>query len=250
MKIMFRLDNKVALVTGASGGIGQAIAKAFVQQGARVVLSGTRENVLREVQKELGEQNAFVQTANLKDQESLKALIPNAERQANASVDILVNSAGLTRDNLSIRMKESEWSEVLDVDLSVPFQLCQIALKGMVRRRSGRIINIASIIGFIGNVGQANYSAAKGGLIAMSKSLALEVAKKGVTVNVIAPGFIETPMTAVLSEEQQSRLLQRIPRNRMGQVEDVASAAVYLASEETDWVTGTCLHVNGGMYMV
>lgn len=247
---MFRLDNKVALVTGASGGIGQAIAKAFVQQGARVVLSGTRENVLREVQKELGEQNAFVQTANLKDQESLKALIPNAERQANASVDILVNSAGLTRDNLSIRMKESEWSEVLDVDLSVPFQLCQIALKGMVRRRSGRIINIASIIGFIGNVGQANYSAAKGGLIAMSKSLALEVAKKGVTVNVIAPGFIETPMTAVLSEEQQSRLLQRIPRNRMGQVEDVASAAVYLASEETDWVTGTCLHVNGGMYMV
>lgn len=247
---MFRLDNKVALVTGASGGIGQAIAKAFVQQGARVVLSGTRENVLREVQKELGEQNAFVQTANLKDQESLKALIPNAERQANAPVDILVNSAGLTRDNLSIRMKESEWSEVLDVDLSVPFQLCQIALKGMVRRRSGRIINIASIIGFIGNVGQANYSAAKGGLIAMSKSLALEVAKKGVTVNVIAPGFIETPMTAVLSEEQQSRLLQRIPRNRMGQVEDVASAAVYLASEEADWVTGTCLHVNGGMYMV
>lgn len=247
---MFRLDNKVALITGASGGIGQAIAKAFVKQGAKVVLSGTRENVLREVQTALGEENVFVQTANLKDLESLKALILNAEKQVNAPIDILVNSAGLTRDNLSIRMKESEWSEVLDVDLTVPFQLSQVALKGMIRRRFGRIINIASIIGFIGNIGQANYSAAKGGLIAMSKSLALEVAKKGVTINVVAPGFIETPMTAVLSEEQQSKLLQRIPSSRMGKAEEVAAAVVYLASDEAAWVTGTCLHVNGGMYMV
>ncbi len=246
---MFRLDNKLALITGASGGIGRAIAKAYVKQGAKVILSGTREKILKEIQEELGEQNAFIQSANLKDAESIKNLIPNAEKQVDAPIDILVNSAGLTRDNLSIRMKESEWLEVLDVDLSVPFQLSQIALKSMIRRRFGRIINIASIIGFVGNAGQANYSAAKGGLIAMSKSLALEVAKKGVTVNVIAPGFIETAMTAVLSDEQQSKLLQKIPCNRVGNVDDVAGAAVYLASNEAEWVTGTSLHVNGGMFM-
>lgn len=248
---MFRLDHKVALVTGASGGIGRGIAQALVKQGAKVVLSGTKEEVLKELQQQLGgEQHAVIQSAYLQDPDSVKNLISNAEQVANAPIDILVNSAGVTRDNLAIRMKETEWSEVIDIDLSVPFRLSQIALKGMIRRRSGRIINIASIIGTMGNAGQANYSAAKGGLIAMSKSLALEVASRGVTVNVVAPGFIETAMTAQLSEVQREKMITRIPCVHMGSVKDIAAAVVYLASDEAQWVTGTTLHVNGGMLMV
>lgn len=248
---MFRLDHKIALVTGASGGIGRAIAQALVKQGARVIISGTKKDVLESLQKELGgEQHAIIQSADLKDINSVKSLIPNAEEAIKAPLDILVNSAGFARDNLAIRMKESEWSEVLDIDLSVPFRLSQIALKGMIRRRSGRIINIASIIGLMGNIGQANYSAAKAGLIAMSKSLALEVASRGVTVNVVAPGFIETAMTAQLLETHKTRLTDRIPSKRMGNAQDIAAAVVYLASDEAQWVTGTTLHVNGGMLMV
>lgn len=248
---MFRLEGKVALVTGASGGIGSAIAQALINQGAKVVLSGTRENVLKEVQAQLGgEEKAKIQVANLTDPESVAALIPSAEELVGAPIDILVNNAGLTRDTLALRMKDSDWQTVLDVDLSVPFRLSQIAVKGMMRRRHGRIINIASIVGVTGNAGQTNYSAAKAGLIGMSKSLALEVASRGITVNVVAPGFIETAMTDQLPEAQREKLLEKIPCTRMGKVEDIAAAVIYLASEEAQWVTGATLHVNGGMAMI
>lgn len=248
---MFKLDGKVALVTGASGGIGQAIAQALIAQGAKVVLSGTRENVLKEVQTQLGgEEKAKIQVANLTDPESVSALIPNAEKLFDAPIDILVNNAGLTRDTLALRMKDSDWQTVLDVDLSVPFRLSQVAIKGMIRRRYGRIINIASIVGITGNPGQANYCAAKAGLIGMSKSLAQEIASRGITVNVVAPGFIETAMTDELSELQREKLLEKIPCTRMGKVEDIAAAVIYLASDEAQWVTGSTLHVNGGMAMI
>lgn len=248
---MFKLDGKIALVTGASGGIGKAIAQALIAQGAKVVLSGTRENVLKEVQAQLGgEAKAKIQVANLTDPESVSALIPNAEKLFDAPIDILVNNAGLTRDTLALRMKDSDWQTVLDVDLSVPFRLSQVAIKGMIRRRYGRIINIASIVGVTGNPGQANYCAAKAGLIGMSKSLAQEIASRGITVNVVAPGFIETAMTDELSEAQREKLLEQIPCTRMGKVEDIAAAVIYLASDEAQWVTGSTLHVNGGMAMI
>ncbi|CAI3937756.1 NAD(P)-dependent dehydrogenase [Commensalibacter communis] len=248
---MFRLDGKVALVTGASGGIGQAIAKALIAQGAKVVLSGTRKNILKEVQEKLGgNEKTKIQVANLTDSESVAALIPSSEELFGAPIDILVNNAGLTRDALALRMKGADWQTVLDVDLSVPFKLSQIAIKGMMRRRYGRIINIASIVGVTGNVGQANYSAAKAGLIGMSKSLALEISSRGITVNVVAPGFIETAMTDQLSEAQREKLLEQIPCGRMGKVEDIAAAVTYLASDEAQWITGSTLHVNGGMVMI
>lgn len=248
---MFKLDDKLALVTGASGGIGSAIAYALVKQGAQVVLSGTREDALKKVQAQLGgEAKAKIQLANLSDSDSVTNLIPKAEELAGAPLDILVNNAGMTRDTLALRMKVSDWQTVLDMDLSVPFRLSQIAVKGMMRRRSGRIINISSIVGITGNAGQTNYSAAKAGLIAMSKSLALEVASRGITVNVVAPGFIETPMTDQLSDIQREKLLEKIPCSRMGKAEDVAAAVTYLAADEAQWVTGSTLHVNGGMAMI
>lgn len=248
---MFRLEGKVALVTGASGGIGRAIAQALIAQGAKVVLSGTRENVLKEVQEQLGgKEKAQIQVANLTDTESVSALIPSSEELFGAPIDILVNNAGLTRDTLALRMKDSDWQTVLDVDLSVPFKLSQIAVKGMMRRRYGRIINIASIVGVTGNAGQTNYSAAKAGLIGMSKSLAQEVASRGITVNVVAPGFVETAMTNELPEAHREKLLGQIPCTRMGKVEDIAAAVIYLASDEAQWVTGSTLHVNGGMAMI
>ncbi|MDI2091018.1 3-oxoacyl-[acyl-carrier-protein] reductase [Commensalibacter oyaizuii] len=248
---MFSLEGKVALVTGASGGIGSAIAHALVKQGATVVLSGTREAALKSVQEQLGgEVKAKIQVANLGDPESVTGLIPKAEALAGGSIDILVNNAGLTRDTLALRMKESDWQTVLDIDLSVPFRLSQVAIKGMMRKRFGRIINIASIVGVTGNPGQTNYSAAKAGLIGMSKSLALEVASRGITVNVVAPGFIETAMTDQLTDLQKEKLLEKIPCPRMGKVEDIAAAVVYLASNEAQWVTGSTLHVNGGMAMI
>ncbi len=245
---MFRLDGKNALVTGASGAIGTAIARGLHGQGARVVLSGTRVEALSSLAAELG-QGAHVCPADLRDPAAADALIAAAEAAA-GPVDILVNNAGLTRDMLALRMKDEAWQDVLDVDLTAPFRLSRAAMKGMLRRRSGRIIGIASVVGTSGNPGQANYAAAKAGLVGMTKSMAQEVGGRGITVNVVAPGYIGSAMTAALPEEQKTRLLQMIPVGRMGMPADVASAVVYLASDEAAWVTGATLHVNGGMLMV
>ena len=245
---MFRLDGKVALVTGASGGIGDAIARALHAQGAKVVLSGTREERLRDLADSLGD-NAFVHAADLRDAAAAAALVEAAEKAA-GPLDILVNNAGMTKDMLALRMSDQDWQTVLDVDLSAPFRLARAALRGMVRRRSGRIVNISSIVGATGNAGQANYAAAKAGLVAMSKSLAQEVASRGITVNVVAPGFVVTPMTDALNDSQKAKLSEQIPLGRLGQPGDVAGAVVYLASPAAAWITGATLHVNGGMAML
>jgi 3-oxoacyl-[acyl-carrier protein] reductase len=245
---MFRLDGKSALITGASGGIGAAIARALHAQGAAVALSGTRREALKSLAAELGER-AHVCPADLADPAAADALLAAAEAAA-GPLAILVNNAGLTRDMLALRMKDADWQAVLDVDLSAPFRLARAALKGMVRRRAGRIIQISSVVGATGNPGQANYAAAKAGLVGMSKALAQEVGSRGVTVNVVAPGFIETKMTDGLAEAQRTRLVESIPLGRMGQPADVAAAVVYLASDEAAWVTGATLHVNGGMAMI
>ncbi len=245
---MFRLDGKTALVTGASGGIGAAIAQALYGQGATLVLSGTRREALDALAERLGER-AQVCPADLSDPAAPDALVAEAER-VGGGLDILVNNAGLTRDGLGLRMKDADWHQVLEVDLAAPFRLCRAALKGMLRRRAGRIVSIASIVGVTGNPGQSNYAAAKAGLIGMSKSLAAEVGSRGITVNVVAPGFVATAMTDALPDAQRARLHAAIPLGRMGTPEDVASAVVYLASAEAAWVTGATLHVNGGMAMI
>ncbi|MBW8270901.1 3-oxoacyl-[acyl-carrier-protein] reductase [Caldovatus aquaticus] len=245
---MFRLEGKVALVTGASGGIGAAIARALHRQGAAVALSGTRRDALEALATELGE-GALIAPANLSDPAAPAALVEQVERSLGA-LDILVNNAGLTRDMLALRMGDADWQAVLEVDLNAPFRLARAALRGMMKRRWGRVISIASIVGVTGNAGQANYAAAKAGLIGMSKSLAQEVASRNITVNVVAPGFVKTAMTDALGEAQRQALLARIPVGRMGAPEDVAAAVVYLASEEAAWVTGQTLHVNGGMAMI
>jgi 3-oxoacyl-[acyl-carrier protein] reductase len=245
---MFRLDGKIALVTGASGGIGAAIARGLHAQGAAVVLSGTRMDSLTALAAELGER-AHVAPADLRDPAAPDALIAAAEAAA-GPLDILVNNAGFTKDMLALRMKDEDWQAVLDVDLTAPFKLARAALRGMLRRRAGRIIGISSIVGSTGNPGQANYAAAKAGLEGMTKALAQEVGSRGITVNVVAPGFIETPMTDVLSAEQKAKLSERIPLGRLGQPADIAAAVVYLASAEAGWITGATLHVNGGMAML
>jgi 3-oxoacyl-[acyl-carrier protein] reductase len=245
---MFRLDGKVALVTGASGGIGAAIALILHAQGAMVALSGTRRDALESIAAHLGER-AFVCPGDLRDATEPDSLIEATEQMA-GPLAILVNNAGMTRDMLALRMRDEDWQAVIDVDLSAPFRLARAALRGMLRRRAGRIINISSIVGVTGNAGQANYSAAKAGLIGMTKSLAQEVASRGVTVNAVAPGMIATAMIDRLSEQQRSRLLDSIPLGRIGSPEDVAAAVAYLASEEAGWVTGATLHVNGGMVMI
>ncbi len=246
---MFRLDGKLALVTGASGGLGAAIATLLHAQGAAVALSGARREALETLAASLGER-AHVCPADLSDPASPDALVARAELEGGRGLDILVNNAGLTRDGLALRMKDADWNQVLEVDLAAPFRLCRAALRGMLRRRAGRIISIASVVGVTGNPGQANYAAAKAGMIGMSKSLAQEVASRGITVNVVAPGFVATAMTGALSDEQKARLLASIPLGRMGQPDDVAAAVAYLASEQAAWVTGTTLHVNGGMAMI
>jgi 3-oxoacyl-[acyl-carrier protein] reductase len=245
---MFRLDGKTALITGASGGIGAAIARALHGQGAAVVLSGTRTDALQTLAAELAAR-VHVCPADLKDPAAPDALVAAAEAAA-GPLDILVNNAGFTRDMLALRMKDEDWQAVLDVDLTAPFRLARAAMRGMLRRRSGRIIGIASIVGTTGNPGQANYAAAKAGLVGMTKALAQEVGARGITVNIVAPGFIETAMTDALNPEQRTKLLGAIPLGRMGQPQDVAAAVTYLASAEAGWVTGATLHVNGGMAMV
>ncbi len=245
---MFRLDGKTALITGASGGIGAGIARALHAQGATVVLSGTRMDALHTLAADLGER-AHPCPADLRDPAAADALVAAAEA-AGGPLDILVNNAGFTRDMLALRMKDEDWQAVLDVDLTAPFRLARAAMRGMLRRRAGRIIGIASIVGTTGNPGQANYAAAKAGLVGMTKALAQEVGARGITANVVAPGFIETAMTAKLTGEQKKRLQDAIPLGRMGQPADVAAAVAYLASDEAAWVTGATLHVNGGMAMV
>lgn len=245
---MFRLDGKTALVTGASGGIGAEIARTLHAQGATVVLSGTRREALDALADDLGER-AFVCPADLRDSAAAEALVAEAEA-AGGPLWALINNAGLTRDMLALRMKDEDWQTVLDVDLTAPFRLIRAALRGMLKRRAGRIIGIGSIVGATGNAGQANYAAAKAGLVGMTKALAQEVGSRGVTVNMVAPGFIETPMTDVLSDAQKAKLSESIPLGRLGQPSDIAPAVLYLASQEAGWVTGATIHVNGGMAMI
>jgi 3-oxoacyl-[acyl-carrier protein] reductase len=245
---MFDLSGKAALVTGASGGIGGAIARALHGQGAIVALSGTREKPLADLAGALGER-AHVLPCDLGDAAAVEAL-PKRAAEAVGSVDILVNNAGLTRDQLFMRMSDEDWSRVLEINLTSAMRLCRGVLRGMMKARWGRIVNVTSIVGVTGNPGQANYAASKAGMIGMSKSLAAEVAGRGVTVNCIAPGFVETAMTDKLSDEQKARILAQIPASRMGASEEVAAAAVFLASAEAAYVTGQTLHVNGGMAMI
>jgi len=245
---MFSVDGRVTLVTGASGGIGAAIARVLHAQGAAVALSGTRRDALDALATELGER-AFVCPADLRDATEPDALVEAAE-QAAGPLWALINNAGMTRDTLALRMSDPDWQMVLDVDLSAPFRLARAALRGMLRRRAGRIINISSIVGVTGNAGQANYAAAKAGLIGMTKALAQEVAPRGITVNAVAPGFVATAMTDRLSDQQRARLTDAIPLGRIGKPEDIAAAVAYLASDEAGWVTGATLHVNGGMAMI
>ena len=246
---MFDLTGKTALVTGASGGIGGEIAKALHKQGAAVVLSGTRAEALESLKTELGNR-AFVATCNLGDKDSVEALVKNAEAAAGAPIDILVNNAGITRDNLFMRMKDEEWDQVIAVNLTAAFRLSRAVLRGMMKKRWGRIISITSVVGETGNGGQGNYAAAKAGLVGMSKSLAAEVASRNITVNCVAPGFIATPMTDVLTDAQKEAVFGKIPAGRMGTPAEIAAAVAYLASEEAAYVTGETLQINGGMAMI
>ena len=246
---MFNLEGKTALVTGATGGIGGAIARALHAQGASVVLSGTREAVLNDLAGELGGR-AFAAAANLSDADSVDGLVGRAEEVAGASLDILVANAGITKDGLLMRMKDEDFEQVIKVNLESYFRLCRAAMKGMMKRRSGRIIGVTSVVGVTGNPGQTNYSASKAGMIGFSKSLAQEVGSRGITVNCIAPGFIASPMTDVLNDQQREFILSKIPAGRLGSGDEIAAAAVYLASDEAAYVTGQTLHVNGGMAMI
>lgn len=245
---MFRLDGKVALITGATGGLGQAIATFLHQQGAHVILSGTRVSILETLASNLGN-NATPAPCNLSDTQSVEELIPSLSAKG-LEPDIVVNNAGLTKDNLALRMKAEDWDIVLQVNLKAAFLLSKAAIKSMMKKRSGRIINISSVVGVAGNPGQTNYCASKAGLIGMSKSLAQEVAQRGITVNCIAPGFMQSAMTDALNEKQKDAILSSIPAGKMGTPDDIAAACVYLASEQAGYITGQTLHINGGMTMV
>ena len=246
---MFSLSGKTALVTGATGGIGASVARALHSAGATVAISGTRANVLEELKTNLGGERVHVVPCNLSMPEEVEKLVPAAEA-AMGGLDILVNNAGITRDGLAMRMKDEDWQAVLDVNLTSSFRLARAAMRGMMKKRWGRIISITSVVGVTGNPGQANYVASKAGIIGMSKSLAQELAPRNITVNCVAPGFIATPMTEALNDKQKESILARIPSGRMGEPGDVAAAVVFLASEEASYVTGQTLHVNGGMAMI
>jgi 3-oxoacyl-[acyl-carrier protein] reductase len=245
--MMFDLSARRALVTGATGGIGEAIARALHAQGASLVITGRREEVLAKLAAELGDRVQVV-VADLAEPDAAERLMKEAE--AAGPVDVLVNNAGITRDMLAMRMKDDDWSAVIETNLSAVFRLSRAGLKGMMKRRHGRIINIGSVVGATGNAGQANYAAAKAGLVGMTKALAAELGSRGITVNCVAPGFIDTAMTQKLDEKQRESLLGRIPAGRLGQGPDIAAAVVYLASDEAAYVTGETLHVNGGMAMI
>ncbi len=245
---MHDLNDKSALVTGASGGIGSAIARKLHAAGAKVALSGTRQEPLERLAEELGER-AYILPCNLSDMAAVEVL-PKQAIETLGSLDILVNNAGITRDNLFMRMSDEEWQSVIDVNLTATMKLCKGALRGMMKSRWGRIINISSIVGATGNPGQGNYAASKAGMVGMSKSLAYEVASRGITVNVVAPGFIATAMTDKLADDRKEAILAQIPAGRMGAAEDIASAVAFLASDGSGYVTGSTLHVNGGMAMI
>ena len=246
---MFDLTGKTALVTGATGGLGGAIARALHAQGAAVAISGTRAAKLDELKAELGGERLHCLPCDLSKSEEVEALVPAAEA-ALGTLDILVNNAGVTRDKLFMRMKDEDWQAVLDINLTAGFRLSRAALKGMMKRRAGRIITITSVVGTTGNAGQGNYAASKAGLTGLTKSLAAEVASRGVTVNCVAPGFIASAMTDVLNDAQKEKILGSIPAGRMGAGTDVASCVAFLASDEAAYVTGQTLHVNGGMAMI
>ena len=245
---MFDLTGKTALVTGASGGIGEAVARALHAQGATVVLHGTRAEKLEALQKDLGAR-AFALAVDLSDRDAVAGLVDAASALA-GPISILVNNAGITRDGLLMRMKDDDWDSVLEVNMTASMSLCRAAMRGMMKARTGRIISISSVVGVTGNAGQTNYAASKAGMIGFSKSLAAEVASRGLTVNVVAPGFIETPMTDVLDESQKSTILTRVPAGRLGHADEIAATVAFLASDEAAYITGATLHVNGGMAML
>ncbi len=245
---MFDLTDKKALITGATGGIGAEIARSLHAAGAEVVISGTRAERLEALAQELGER-VHVISADLSDRESVTGLV-KAASDAMGNVDILVNNAGVTRDNLAMRMKDDEWDQVMQVNLESCFRLSKGLLRGMMKKRWGRIINITSVVGVTGNPGQANYAASKAGMIGMSKSMAQEVASRGITINCVAPGFIETPMTDALTDDQKGALVKNIPSGKLGTPADIAASVLYLASNESGYMTGQTLHVNGGMAMI
>ena len=245
---MFELSDKVALITGASGGIGMSIVKKMKQCGAKLIISGTRQNVLNNLASELGDDvKTIITDLNNKDD------VLNLAKEAEASfgrIDILINNAGITADNLFLRMKDDEWDQVINVNLSAPMRLTRQVIKGMLKRRYGRVIFISSVVGYSGNAGQSNYAASKSALVGFTKSIALEVASRGITCNLIAPGFISTPMTDKLSDDQKKNIVENIPVNRLGKVDDISNGCVYLASDEAGFITGTTLHINGGMSMI
>ena len=245
---MFELKGKKALITGASGGIGGEIARTLHKAGADIAISGTRLESLNSLAEEIGS-NVQIFQCNLNDHVAIDDLLKTASEKM-GGIDILINNAGITRDNLFMRMSDEEWLDVLNVNLTATMKLCKGMIRGMMKNRWGRIINISSVVGTTGNPGQANYAASKAGMVGMSKSLAFEVASRGITVNIIAPGFIETAMTDKLNEDQKSNIMEQIPAGRMGMATEIASAALYLASNEASYVTGATLHVNGGMVMV
>ncbi len=245
---MFDFTEKTALVTGATGGIGAEIAKSLHEQGATICISGRNEEKLNALANELGD-NVYALPADLSNDDDIKDLVKRAN-EAMGNIDILVNNAGLTRDGLSMRMSNDDWQNVLDVNLTAPFKLAQAVQRGMMKRRFGRIINISSVVGVTGNPGQCNYVASKAGMIGWSKSMAAEIASRGITVNCIAPGFISTAMTDALNDDQKSAITANIPAKKMGDSSDIAAAAIYLASTEAGYVTGQTIHVNGGMAMI
>lgn len=250
---MFCLKLYNALITGATGGIGRAIAEALSAQGAQVALSGTREAVLKELAAELHtkyKNNPIILPCSLSDNEAVEKLFPAAEEAFGGKIDILVNNAGITKDSLAMRMKDADWNDVINVNLNASFRLCRAAIKSMMKRRYGRIINISSVVGSMGNPGQANYCASKAGLVGMSKALAHEVASRGITVNCVSPGFIASAMTEVLADTVKEKISSTIPMGRMGSPEEIATTVVFLASSEAGYMTGQNLHVNGGMEMV
>ena len=245
---MFNLKNKVTLITGATGGIGMSIAKKMKQGGAKLILSGTRQNVLNDLASKLGNEVKTI-TTDLNSNDDILNLAQQAE-DAFGQIDILINNAGVNADNLFLRMKDEDWDKVININLSAPMRLTRQVIRGMLKRRSGRVIFISSIVGYTGNAGQSNYAASKSALSGFTKSVALEVASRGITCNLIAPGFIATPMTNKLSDEQKKNIAIRIPVNRLGNVDDISNGCVYLASDEASFITGTTLHINGGMSMI